>query len=418
VRLLLPSAELDTYTDDVSRSGFSVRLHAPPAMETEVSCVIHLPDGVAVRGRAVCRNVRPGGITGFSLDIDVTDAVLWSLFIEQEEQTGGLWRMLSRYVAASDEPGSSLNSVIAKGPFGELVQPTHRGAGELDRSVPFSSHRNVVLQLHSVGETGEAYRIAFSKHPSDPGSLSPLREKLPGFAELAEASIARVLRDNVLLRLTDDTPLFPARVCALRRGGFAYLQRGDDDALGLVSLCVGELILVAVDGSPFFPFFESSELVSISEDLAAPAPIATPTSMPAVTVALAPQIEEPPAPLSRAAAAEVANPELGSRAPTSTGLDIQPVPTTGLEALRFAQAQAERSQTRRYGDRALRLFPDVWARATDDRGHEVMGPTMEDGERTCVLALYGHGAPRVVPLSDDSGAELVEVLESDRQLPV
>ena len=76
--------------------------------------------------------------------------------------------------------------------------------------------------------------------------------------------------------------------------------------------------------------------------------------------------------------------------------------------MRFAQAASEDAQRRRYGEREIFFHPSVWAKVRDEDGNELMGPTMQDGPRLCVLALVGPGSPRVVRLTQASDVTLLK----------
>jgi hypothetical protein len=59
-----------------------------------------------------------------------------------------------------------------------------------------------------------------------------------------------------------------------------------------------------------------------------------------------------------------------------------------------------RVQVRKYGERTVRLFPDIWIEVERDQAWAgaVRGFAMEDGLQRCVFGLTGPGAPRVVKL--------------------
>jgi len=402
LRLITPSGEVAGFTEGVSRGGFSLQLSQTMAVGQQVQFRLYLPNNTEVRGTAVCRNLRPGGITGFALSIDANSTQLWNDFVDQEEATGNLWRMLNRYIEAGEDESADLRSVTARGRVGSLLQA---GGVSFGGWLPGAAAQQLVsLRLHTVGENGEAYRIIFEKHPSDAPADSDLRHKMPGFREMAERAVRRVLRENVLIRLNDRAPVVPVRIAELNRGTFGYVQRSDPAGgeCGLVSLGLGELLLIEIDGRAIYPHFSVDDLERIACD----------------NVRL--DLDRP---MFRSVAASTIHPELETRPPadpqfeevaTQPEATMQVVPTEGVAAIRFAQARADQVQTRTYGERAIRLFPEIWARTRDREGNEVMGPTMEDGPRVCVLALVGPNTPRVVKLDEDSKVELLKSVPRGR----
>ncbi len=384
LRLATAGEETDTFTDGVSRGGFSTRLVVLPSLGETLAVVIYLPDGTPLKGEAQCRNLRPGNIVGFQLTFGQEQNVIWDAFVDQEEATGSLWRMLNRYAQAHQEDDGHLGSVVSRGRLEAMIQPRGQGSDQLAGF--FSRNQEqVAVRLHTVGENGEAYSIAFEKHPSSVAAICDLATRLPGFREVADRAVNRVLDDKLLVRLNDRTPVIPVRICELSRGGYAYVQSDDDGKVGLVSLVLGELILVEVDGQRMFPFFDDEELERIACDT------------------VRHDIERP---VFRSIAAEGQNPELSGQAEKPAS-GSQPVPTEGVHAVRFAMARAEQVQSRAYGERTMRLFPELWVRARDRDNFEVMGPAMEDGPRICLLALVGHRAPRVVRLLEESDVTLM-----------
>lgn len=352
VHLALPAGVVRTTTVSVSRTGMSVRLAAAPPIGEEARVTVELPSGTSIDGVALTRNHLPGTLVGFLLEFSGDALTSWEQFVDEEERTGGLWRMIGRVARAPDD-------VNAPRGISERVDADD-------------------LKLHTVGENGEAYRIAFARHES----MSAVQAGLP---ENMRHLAARVLVQPVVLKLDDTSPVLPVRVVALVRGGFAWLQTEAGLRSSLVSLCVGELMVVMKNGASVFPHFTDFELEQVACDtfrreLSRPV-FTTPTRgtpRPA-PVALPPMATPPPARFRE-----------------------------GFDAVRFAQAASEEVQVRRYGDREIYFHPAVWAKVTLDEGPMLMGPTLQDGGRVCVLALVGPGAPRVVRLEEGSRVTLLK----------
>lgn len=380
VRLKDAAGEIEATTRTISREGMSVRLPRPFEPGVFLDAYLHLPEGkTVIAARAQCKNTQGEDLCGFELTFDDDEhRQRWQSFIEQEETTGSLWRMIGRYATASGTEKEEVRSVLERGRLGVLFK-------KLSLSDKHEGDRDVVLKLHTVGENGEAYRICFEKHPSRPGLDSDLCRRYRGFTELAKGAVGRVLEGAVMVRFHESQPVMPVRVCELSRGGFAYVAGGEHMPASLVSLCVGELIVVEMDGKGVFPHFDEDDLERIACDTFR---------------------SDIPKPVFRPRAPEV-RPE--RRAPGFEHSDVATREThvEGVEVIRRAQAAAERVETRVYGDRKIRLFPEVWARATDQEGHELMGPTMQDGDRTLLLALVGPGAPRVIRLRPDESVTLL-----------
>ena len=366
----LPTGEVKTSTVGVSRTGLSLRLSPQPAIDEALRIVIELPSGQRVHGRGRCRAHMPGALVGLSVELDGKNQVTWDAFVDEEESTGSLWRMIGRIANAPDD---------AFAPRG-LVEQNARGA----------------MRFHTVGENGLAYRVAFAKHDSDPGDESDLCVRLPGFREPARRLVRRVLREDMTFRMEETGPaarrgsLVRARVVELNRGGWAYVQGDGQTPVGLVALGVGELVLVEEGGASVFPHFTALELEQIAcdtfrHDLARPA-FARTTSSPSPPPVALPTVLTTTTPPSR------------------------PDPRRfqqGYDAVRFAQAAAVDVQVRKYGDRDIFFHPSVWAKVTDD-GAELMGPTLQDGAQLCVLALVGPATPRVVRLHEGSTVSLLK----------
>ncbi len=355
VRIDLPSGAVTTSTVGVSRGGLSLRLAPHPDIDDDVAITIWLPNGRQVQGRGRCRSHMPAApwapaLVGMSLELDPTNRGLWEALVDEEESTGSLWRMIGRIANAPDD---------ALAPRGVIEEH------------PLGSSR-----FHTVGENGLAYRLAFAKHDSDVADDSDLCLLLPGFREPARRLVQRVLRQDMSFRLDESgAVVVRARVVELKRGGWAYVQGDERMPVGLVSLGVGELLLVEEAGVSVFPHFTAVELEQIAcdsfrHDLTRPA---------------------------------------FARATTTTTTTTDPKRfQQGYDAVRFAQAAATDAQVRRYGDRDIFFHPSVWAKVVDDDGGELMGPTLQDGGKICVLALVGRSTPRVVPLHQSSEVSLLK----------
>lgn len=347
----------------VSRTGLSVRLSPLPALDESLRLRITLPSGAFVVGRGRCRGHMPGALCGLSLELDGKNQLLWDAFVDEEETSGSFWRMIGRMARAPDD------AFAARGVVDE--------------------HASGALRFHTAGENGVAYRLAFARLPSDPADESDLCVRLPGFREPARRHVRRVLREDITFRVDEskEGALVTARVVELNRGGYAYVQGNDTQPVGLVALAVGELILVERGGQSVFPHFTPLELEQIACDTFRhdlQRPIFRPSTPKPAPVAL------PPLP----------------SAPAPTRPDPKRF-QEGYDAVRFAQAAAPEVQVRRYGDREIFFHPSVWAKVRED-GVELMGPTLQDGARVCVLALVGPGAPRVVRLSEESQVSLLK----------
>ena len=366
----LPTGKVAASTIGISRTGLSVRLSPTPSLATSMAITIQLPNGAVVVGRAQCRGIMADDVCGLSLEFEAEHLTWWNAFVDEEESTGTLWRMIGRIADAPDD---------ALAPRGLTIGAT--GAGGAQR-------------FHTAGENGLAWRMAFAKHGADPAEQSDLCVSLPGFREPGRRLVRRVLRQDVTLRLEADIPPFRCRVVELNRGGYAFVQT---EPVGIVSLGVGELFLVERDGVSEFPHFTPLELEQIAcdtfrNDLTRPmfSGRSGPHTPPPVLL--------PPLPTQLPAATPTA--------PPVKAADIARF-REGYDAVRFAQTAAETVQTRRYGTRDIHFHPSVWAKVTLDDG-EFMGPTMQDEGRVCVLALVGPGAPRVVRLTPQSKVSLLK----------
>jgi len=364
----LPSGEVRVQTVGISRTGISLRLSPVPALDESIALNIELPDGTVVAGRARCKTHMPGCLCGMTLEFGGESQARWDSFIDEEESTGPLWRMIGRIADAPDD---------ALAPRGVTVTSSAADGG-------------ASLRFHTAGENGLAWRLAFHKHPADPAEESDLCVSLPGFREPGRRLVRRVLREDVTLRLDASMPPFRTRIVELNRGGYAYVQ---SDPVGLVSLGVGELLLVARNGASEFPHFNELELEQIACDT-----FRNDLTRPLFSVTKPDTRVPPPVPLPPIMASSTTAPSTSG--PLSRFRE-------GYDAVRFAQAASPESQRRRYGDRDIFFHPTVWAKVEVD-DDELMGPTMQDGEHVCVLALVGPGAPRVVRLTSSSKVSLLK----------
>jgi len=363
VKARLPEGDVEAYTSTVSRGGFGLRLGSSVEIGQAISFIVYLPTNRALLGRGVCRNV-VGSAVGFEAEFDANNRPHWDAFIDQEESTGSLWRMIGRYTSGGSEDGSARDLVIE----GE-------SATELGGVAPVEGGGPLKLRFHTVGENGEAYRVAFEKHSSIAAIDSDLVGKYPGFKELAERAVGRMLERPVIIRQGTHAAPQEVRVVELTRGGYGFLQGGEGRPVALVSLGLGETILIEVNGEPVFPHFEEFDLERIACDTFrqdSTAPMFGPAPSPALAA------------------------------------DAAPPPTEGQEAIRLAQDRATQVETRRYGEREIDLYPQVWAKAKDKNGNEVMGPSMRDGDRLLLLVLVGSGAPRVLRITESTPCSLMQ----------
>lgn len=355
--LALPGGVVHAQTQGVSRGGISVRLAPPlPPIGADLAVTLELPSGTSIDAIATCKNHLLGGVCGMRLALKGDAAALWESFVDEEERTGSLWRMIGRMARAPDD---------ALAPRGMHARVAHDE-----------------LRFHTVGENGEAYRVAFERHAADGPEASDLATHQPGFLDVARQQVTRVLREPVQLSFDDGQSVVRARVVELTRGGYAYVAEGAEP--GLVALCVGELLLVTKNGHTVYPHFSADDLERVACDT--------------FRRDLRREVFAKPHGLRPA---PVTLPPLPRRSPPPAKF------REGLDAVRFAQAAADDVQVRVYGERRIWFHPSVWARVHDGTS-ELMGPTLQDGDRVCVLALVGPGAPRVVRLDDDSKVKLLK----------
>jgi hypothetical protein len=372
LRLQLPSGELETMTEDVSLAGFSAPCLDLPEVGTTFGFVVHLPDGRMVSGRASAMRVSPDGLAGFSCEFNPADFPTWEAFVKQERDSGGLWRMLARYARSDGDDAEAARSVLERGRFGFLFKKL--GGEKKDEAVEAPS----VVRLHMVGENGEAYRVAFEKHPSEPPEVSAFANAAPGVLAFAKRTVSRILTQDVFLKRSPHAKIEPVRLVEMRRGGYGYLVEHPGGRPGLMGLHGSELIAVEVDGKPVFPFFDAADLERIACDtfrreLEAPSP-------------------EAPGAFARE--------ERFSPAYAHKVVNTRDATRITQEALRRMLRSSQRVQTRTYGQRTLKLFPDLWLEVERPAAWPgaVRGFAMEDGPAMCVIALEGKGAPRVVRL--------------------
>jgi hypothetical protein len=70
-----------------------------------------------------------------------------------------------------------------------------------------------------------------------------------------------------------------------------------------------------------------------------------------------------------------------------------------FDDVRAAMIASQRVQSRTYGSRTLRLFPDIWLYAEPATAPQpIRGFAVEDGDALCLFVLVGPRAPRVVKL--------------------
>lgn len=352
LRLQLPDGELETTTEDVSHAGFSAPCPRLPEEGSSFGFTVTLPDGREVKGTGSAMRVS-GELAGFSCEFAADAQAAWDAFLAQEQGSGGVWRMLSRYARSESDTG---RAIVEKGRFEALFQREQASA----------------VRLHMVGENGEAYRVAFEKDPGSPLEESPF--------EIVKRAASRMLSRDVFLRRSPGGTIEALRVVELKRGGFAYVVQQANGKASLMGLHGSELMVIEVDGSAVFPHFTVEELERIAADtFRREVEPATPTSSPSSVI-------------HDGFAREYAHAVVSSRPAAAT-----------FEEVRAAMAASQRVQERTYGTRTLRLFPDVWlsAYATETSDTKPLrGFAVEDGSALCLFALAGPGAPRVVRLND------------------
>ncbi|MEW6432615.1 MAG: PilZ domain-containing protein [Myxococcota bacterium] len=386
LRLQLPGGELETTTEDVSLAGFSAPCPTLPEVGTTFGFVVYLPDGHPVSGSASAMRVSPDGLAGFSCEFSPTELPAWEAFVAQEQDSGGLWRMIARYARSEGDDAEAARSVLEKGRFGFLFK---RIGGEKKDEAPEPTS----VRLHMVGENGEAYRIAFEKHPSEPPEASAFASAAPKVLELAKRTVSRILTQDVFLKRSPHAKVQPVRLVEMVKGGYGYVVQHPGGKPGLMGLHGSELIAVEVDGKPVFPFLDAADLERIACDT----------------------FRRLPEEAARAAepAGTVVKQERFSPAYAHKVVDTKGAARTTQEDVRRLLGASQRVQTRTYGERTLKLFPELWLEVERPSAWPgaLRGFAMEDGPALCVFALEGKGAPRVVRLEAGDLLSLIRARE-------
>lgn len=383
LRLQLPAGEFETTTEDVSLAGFSAPCPVLPEVGTAFGFVVHLPDGKLVSGTASAMRVGPDALAGFSCEFPAEQLPTWEAFLAQEQASGGVWRMLARYARSDGQDKEAARSVLEKGRFGFLFK---RLGGEK----PDEADAPASMRLHMVGENGEAYRIAFEKHPSEKPEASAFAQASPRMLELAKRAASRILTQDVFLKRSPQAKVEAVRLVELTKGGYGYVAQPDTARPSLMGLHGSELIAVEVDGQPVFPFFDAEDLERIAADTFRREP----------DDALAAKAEAQPFQLERF------SDDYAHRV-----VDTKDTARVELGELRLRMAASQRVQTRTYGPRTLKLFPDLWLEVERPAAWPgpVRGFAMEDGPAVCLFVLEGKDAPRVVRLE---GEDLVTLIRA------
>jgi len=381
LRLQFATGELETTTEEISLAGFSAPCADLPEVGTTFGFTVHLPDGTLVTGTAAAMRISPDGLAGFSCEFAPAQQALWEAFVQQEKAAGGVWRMIARYALTGGQQHEAARSVLEKGRFGILFK-------RLGEKKPDAEDPPVVMRLHMVGENGEAYRLAFEKHGGDKPEASPFVAATPHFVDLARKAIARVLGQDVFLKRSPQAEVTPVRLVELLKGGYGHVVLHPTAKPSLMGLHGSELMAVEVDGKSVFPFFTAGELELIAHDT-----FRLDVDAPA---------DSGPAQVREERAAAYAHKEVDTQAPAAS---------TQVELL-DAMAASQRAQTRTYGDRALKLFPDVWLEVRRAGAPPARGFAMEDGPALCVFVTDGPGAPRVARLEP---TDVISIIRGGRE---
>lgn len=373
LRLQLPSGELETTTEDISLAGFSAPCPDLPEVGTTFGFVVYLPDGRLVSGTASAMHVSPDRLAGFSCEFSPSELPTWEGFVKQEQDSGGVWRMIARYARSDGDDAEAARSVLEKGRFGFLFKKL--GGEKKDEAAEAPSS----VRLHMVGENGEAYRIAFEKHPSEAPEVSAFANAAPNVLAFAKRAVSRILTQDVFLKRSPHAKVEPVRLVEMAKGGFGFLVEHPGGKPGLMGLHGSELIAVEADGKPLFPFFDAADLERIACDTFR---------------------REPEEPQPAEAPGATAKEERFSPAYAHKVVDTKGAKRTTQEELRRILTSTQRVQTRTYGQRTLKLFPDLWLEVERPVAWPgaVRGFAMEDGLALCLFVLEGKGAPRVVRL--------------------
>ncbi len=375
LRLKFATGELETVTDEISLAGFSAHCANLPEVGVKFGFVVHLPDESMVAGTACAMRITDEGLAGFSAEFEPEQLNRWNEFITQEAGSGGVWRMIARYALQGGEEKEAARSVLEKGSFGFLFKKLG-GKGDGPSGAP------VAMRLHMVGENGEAYRVAFEKHDGDKPEDSPYAKSNPAVLDLTRRAAKRILKEDVYLKRSPSAPVAPVRIVELNRGGFGFVAAQPSGKPALMGLQGSELIVTEADGAKVFPYFDESDLERISHDNFRREPDEPPKAEP-----------KPPPPSVR----EERFSQVYEHKEVAPG---EPLAEPQKELREVLRSAGVRVQVRKYGERTVRLFPDVWVEVEREAAWAgaVRGFAMEDGLQRCVFALTGPGAPRVVRL--------------------
>ena len=215
LRLTTRLGEVETRSTEISRRGISAPMVMPPAMGERLAFVMQLPDQRELTGVALCRNERPDGNVGFSIEFNSAEEdQAYADFLAQEESTGSLWRMLDRYREAGIDDGQ-LAAILTRGKLDKLVDGSAQLQLQQD-GADLHDADEIRVRLHSTGENGAAYQIMFSKHASQPPDHSEVFFRYPE-CQRSWHQIERVLQQKVLLRLNSLTPIISVQICELKR---------------------------------------------------------------------------------------------------------------------------------------------------------------------------------------------------------
>lgn len=389
LRLQLPTGEIETTTEEISHAGFSAPCAELPEVGTTFGFVVHLPDGKLVSGTASAMHVSPDRLAGFSCEFEPAQLATWESFLLQEQKSGGVWRMIARYALTNGEDAEAARSVLEKGRFGILFKRIG-GSTEKDKKAESEPAPDtaVVMKLHMVGENGEAYRVCFEKHPSDAPDTSAFANASPKMLELAKRAVSRILTHDIFLKRSPNAQVEPVRLVEMIKGGFGFFVEHAGGKPALMGLHGSELIVTELDGKPVFPFFDAAELERIACDTFRREGDEKPA--------------EAPVPLREGFSAEYEHKVVETKRPASAT----------QQELRDAMSADQRVQTRTYGDRTLRLFPDLWLELRHPGAFDapLRGFAMEDGLALCVFVVVGKNAPRVVRIEP---SDFISIIRGD-----